>query len=187
MWMDEVPESPKDLRQGDLLDMQLLPQLKIPFNIARPNDRDPRPDDLIVLKLGRLRHYLVVSQCCTIENDKVVAIAPIRTTHPLQPQDEIAYRNNTPKTKDDDPPYAYSAHLIESYMGEHPPPPGNNKLLIVDFSQIQTYSGDLSTLRAARIARMTVPSRRDLRLRLAGFWGRAEKDDSTWLDEHQQG
>ncbi len=68
-------------------------------------------------------------------------------------------------------------------MGSHPPPVPNPRLLVADLLQIQTYSGNLVELQEKRIARMTALARRDLRIRLMSFWGRAEEGDKKVLQD----
>ncbi len=104
MWEEVAPEITDDLRQGDLLAEMVLPRLKLPLSIARPEGRDPAENDHVLTKLGKPRYFLVVSQCCTVENDKVAAIAPISGTARLTEPIYQAHFTKEPPQSENDPP-----------------------------------------------------------------------------------
>lgn len=180
--MADPPGLEDDLRQGDLLSPMHLPQLKLPLAITRTDQRPVDSDDLVVLKLQPRRYYLVVSQCCAVQSDKIVAIAPVRPTKALAGAELIPYQTERPPLNEGDPPYVYAVHPIVPHEG-HPEPPRSGGLLVADFLKIQTFSGDISELQHARIARMTPESRRALRIRIAAFWGRPEDEDENILKD----
>lgn len=183
MWLDEVVDPDDDLRQGDLIQGFYAPKLKLPLTMTVTGGQVPGENDFAMAKLGRQKYLLVVSQCCTLENDRVVSVAPVESSKPLSPELREVYANPKLPQDDGDLGYMYSAHLIESYSGEHPPPLDGGRVNIANFLSIQTYSGDISELQARRVARMTVLARRDLRRKLAAFWGRAEAEDRKALED----
>jgi len=176
MWMTTTPEVAEPLRQGDLLVDLVLPRFQLPLNYARPSGREPRQGDYIVLPAPRARSFLVVSQCCTIENDHVYALASIRSTPPLTSEGKQVYETGTPQAG---AAYVYAAHALaplERYLENR-----DGRLNVASFLEIQSYTGDDQELRAARVASMTPEGRRLLRIRLAFFWGRPEAEDEKAL------
>lgn len=176
MWTTTTPATAEPLRQGDLLADLILPRFQLPLSYARPPGREPRQGDSIVLPAPRARSFLVVSQCCTIENDQVYALAPVRSTPPLASELRQAYEIDAPRAG---AAYVYSAHALAplaQYLENH-----NGRLNVASFLEIQSYSGDDQGLRAARVASMTPEGRRLLRIRLAFFWGRPEAEDERSL------
>jgi hypothetical protein len=181
MWEETAPNVVDDLRQGDLLAKMFLPRTRLPLSIARPPGVEPSENQHALIQLGRPRYFLVVSQCCTVENDKVAAIAPIKSTAVLHEDVYDAHFSSTPPQSDEQPGYVFAAHAIEPFLALHPPPVFGSRLLVADFLEIHTYSGNLTVFQEQRIARMTPVARRDLRSRLMAFWGRAEDGDKEAL------
>ena len=186
MWVGEVPDEADDLRQGDLIEGLVAPRLALPFLVARTAGSEPRADDQALLKVVRPRYFIVVSQCCTLERGRVAALAPIRSSARLDATERRAYLNTQLPTEEDSSGYVFVAHAIESFNGTHPAPATGERLHIADFTEIQTFTGDLTELRGRRVARMDPSARRDLRVRLSAFWGRAEAEDREWLLAHDQ-
>lgn len=178
MWLDDIPDPSEKLRQGDLIVGSLLPQLKLPMSYARFPGKEPSQENSILLPVFKAREYLVVSQCCTIENYNVAALAPIEATGKL-PDDRIAAHKALEPGSGVG--YVIAAHYVPpvrdhlNYNG-----PG---VMVANFRRIQTFSGDLQSLQDSRVAMMTPEGRRILRIRLGLFWSRPEAEDQKWFDQ----
>lgn len=181
MWLEEAPAPTDDLRQGDLLTGLILPQLKLPISYIRLATAEPSPGDSVLLNTPKqTTEYLVVSQCCVIENNSVVALAPVENTGRLADESLAAHLNNEPIGGAG---YVYTAQML---------PPINGHLAVsnglspkaANFRKIQTYSGEISILQRSRVAAMSPAGRRILRIRLGLFWGRAEAEDEKWLEQN---
>lgn len=180
MWEPEVPDKSAALRQGDLLDGLVLPKLKWPLFYARPPAQAGTENQMIVLPGSKAQTYLVVSQCCTIENQIVAALAPVRSTRPLNEEQLSEYEREEPSV-DPDVRYVYNAHALTPF-GDYLERTGR-RIFVADLTQIQSYSGEISEFQESRVAVMTPAGRRLLRIRLALFWGRVEQEDEVWFDE----
>ncbi len=183
MWLPECPDKTATLRQGDLLSGLMLPRLTPPFNYARPRGRDASGADTVLLVQQKHVDFLVVSQCCTIENQGAVALAPVTTTPPLTTEQTAAYLQREPGSSPD-VGYARNHHVLDPY-GDKLVPVGK-RLHIADLTQIQTYickkaQETLVEMQAARLATMTPAGRRLLRIRLMTFWGQVESEDNDWF------
>jgi hypothetical protein len=178
MWLDSCPASTELLRQGDLLDGLILPRLSLPLPFARASEEKVSESHPIVLRAHRLSYYLAVSQCCTIESQRVVALAEVHSTQPLDADSTRSFELEEPF---DDPElkYPFNFHPLDQ-VGEHLQR-NNRRIYVADFTNIQTYRGEISILQAARVAAMTPEGRRLLRIRLSYFWSRPEGEDELWL------
>jgi len=134
----------------------------------------------MVLLQANQRDFLVVSQCCTIENHHVAALAPIRWTPPLTDEERATYKQADFSVIGNDK-YVFNAHMLDPIQNVMEEQGGKGK--VADFTKIVTYIGDDSELRAKRVARMSPAGRRLLRMRLSGFWARVEADDLAWFKE----
>jgi hypothetical protein len=181
MWTPDPPEPTAALRQGDLLVDLALPNLKWPLYYARPPRQDASADQTVLVPSGKMQTHLVVSQCCTIENKSVAALARVRTTRPLS-DDEIRELERELPSDDPEVAYAFSEHALKP-VGEHLER-RDGKVWVADFASIQTYSGTITDFQASRVAAMSPEGRAALRVRLAAFWGRAEADDEQHLKAH---
>lgn len=181
MWMPDAPENSAALRQGDLLVDLALPSLKWPLAYARAPKADMAPDQPIVLPAGRMLTYLVVSQCCTIENKSVAALARVRNTRPLSDSELCDLEREVP-TDDPEIAYAYTEHALKP-VGKHLHRT-QDKVWVADFTSIQTYSGSIADFQSSRVAAMSPEGRRALRIRLGAFWARAEAEDKGILEQH---
>ena len=179
--MPDPPEHAAALRQGDLLVDLALPSLKWPLAYARAPKADMAADQLIVLPpSGKLLTYLVVSQCCTIENKSVAALARVRNTQPLTESQVLDFEREIP-TDDPEEGYAYTEHALKP-VGEHLKRT-QSKIWVADFTSIQSYSGSIADFRSSRVAAMSPEGRAALRIRLGAFWARAEAEDERILKE----
>jgi len=181
MWAESVPQEEEELRQGDVLASLLLPQVKMPLTVARPSGADPKPNDLTMVPLMKVKHYVVTSQCCTIDNHKSspVLLAPVSMTEaPLEAADLERYANVDPSTGE----VVFNHHLLDSLPGVLDEPGGRKR--VIDLRLMLAVGGDRAELRGARVAAMTPAGRRLLRLRLMGFFGRTEPEDKAWFDEN---
>lgn len=195
MWLPTCPEKSAPLRQGDFLYGLVLPKLKWPLSYARPPESTIEKNQMVLLSAAKPYGYLVVSQCCTIENQTVAALAEVRGTKPLSESELRDYEREEPVyepedatpanegvLEDTDSGYVFNAHALAPF-DEYLPRNGG-RIYIADFITIQTYSGNIGDFQAARVAAMSPIGRRLLRIRLALFWGRAEAEDEQWLIEH---
>ena len=177
MWEADCPDAGEDLRQGDLLDGLLLPVLTLPIKVAHFSGSEPAAGDSALLGLKGPKHYVVVSQCCTIENGNQVAIAPVKSTPTLTNEEALGYLDEEPT---DERNFVYSVLRLED-LPEVLEALGRGRYRVVDLQATQSWAGDRSALRAARRARMTPEGRRLLRIKLGFFWGRAEAEDAVAL------
>jgi len=178
--MPECPDPEEELRQGDLLAHVRLPKVKLPLDILSAEGKKPGSTANALLP-ATVRSYLVVSQCCTIENHGAVAVAPVVSTKPLNDGEEAPYLADHPPGPADAPTgYVFNAHALEPVDGTLPE--RQRQLWIADLTQTISVDGDRAILQAARVARMTTVARLALRTRLASFWGRAVADDLRELN-----
>jgi hypothetical protein len=195
MWLPTCPEKSAALRQGDFLYGLVLPRLTWPLSYARPPESTIQKNQMVLLPAAKPYGYLVVSQCCTIENQTVAALAEVRSTKPLSESELRDYEREEPvyepddatpaddgSLEDTDSGYVFNAHALGPFEEYFPRVGG--RIYIADFVTTQTYSGDIRDFQEARVAAMSPAGRRLLRIRLALFWGRAEDEDEQWLIEH---
>jgi hypothetical protein len=180
MWRPDLPDKTELLRQGDLLDGFYPPKLTLPFSYARSPEDLPRPGQPIVLSADKMGKYLVVSQCCTIEQRGVVALARVskvsaKTTEQL---DALALEE---PSRDPNTNYSFNMHPLDPVEGYLENSIG--VLHAADLTTIQTYSKQVVDLQNMRVAAMTPAGRRRLRIRLQFFWGRVEAEDESWFRE----
>lgn len=195
MWLPTCPEKSAALRQGDFLCGLVLPRLTWPLSYARPPESTIDKNQMVLLPAAKPYGYLVVSQCCTIENQTVAALAEVRSTKPLSESELRGFEREQPVyeredstpadagvLEDTDSGYVFNAHALAPF-GDYLRRNGG-RIYVADFITIQTYSGDIADFQEARVAAMSPVGRRLLRVRLALFWGRAEDEDEKWLIEH---
>lgn len=194
MWLPVCPEKSAGLRQGDFLYGLVLPRLVWPLSYARPPEGAIAKNQTVLLSATQPYGYLVVSQCCTIENQTVAALAEVKSTKPLSDQELSDYEREEPiyepeneaQTDEAVPEnlnsgYVFNAHALAPF-GQYLMRTGR-RVYIADFTTIQTYSGTIKDFQEARVAAMDPIGRRSLRIRLALFWGRVEDEDEQWLTE----
>jgi hypothetical protein len=194
MWLSTCPEKSVTLRQGDFLYGLMLPRLIWPLAYARAPESTVAKNQAVLLYAAKPYGYLVVSQCCTVENQTVAAVAEVKSTKPLSELELRDYEREEPVYESEnaalaeealentDSGYVFNAHALapfEGYLGR-----ADGRLYVADFTTIQTYSGSIEDFQEARVAAMTPVGRRLLRIRLALFWGRVEDEDRQWLTEH---
>jgi hypothetical protein len=178
MWTPDLPEPTAALRQGDLLVDLALPTLKWPLHYARPPREDVSGEQPVLVPSGKVQPHLVVSQCCTIENKTVAALARVRPTRPRTADEARDLEREFPS---DDPEVSYSfvEHALKP-VGGHLEREGG-LIWVADFTSIQTYSGSIADFQGSRVAAMSPEGRRALRVRLGGFWARVEAEDEQYL------
>jgi hypothetical protein len=181
MWASEPLDAAADLRQGDLLKGFLLPSLSLPLSYVRTGDA-PLGRSAHVMVNAKERDFVVVSQCCTVENGELVALSPIKQTPPLSAQGRLAYEWERPEDvpEDSETQFAFSAFKLEPIPGVLDDPSGG-RLRVLNLEDVMSYAGDQSHLIPKRVAQMTPAGRRALRIRLAYFWGRPEAEDEAAL------
>jgi hypothetical protein len=181
MWMPNAPDSSAALRQGDLLTGLMLPRLAWPLSYARPPEAAVAGNQTVLLSATRPSAYLVVSQCCTIENQTVAALAVVRSTRSLSAAELREYELEEP-SGDPDLNYVFNLHALMPFQGHLLRQDG--RIYVADLTSTQSYSGAISDFQKARVAAMSPAGRRLLRIRLALFWGRVEREDEQWFEEN---
>lgn len=174
MWADSMEE---DLRQGDLLRAVTLPRLQMPLTYIKAEGEQVTAKTQSVLRQVT-RNYVVISQCCTIENGAGVAVAPVRQTGPLTPDQLQAYAYAEPGEipADAEVSFPFSTMPLDPVVGTLDALPDNRRW-IVEFEDAVTFINSKDFFRGHRVAQMTVLARRNLRVRLTWFWGRAVAAD----------
>ncbi len=172
MWEATLPPEDANLRQGDLLKEVPLPNISKSPEI----ESNGRPNFKI-----KKRTCLVVSQCCTVQERRVVQVASVHKTMPLAPESPLyqALRSDWPAREGQ---LMYDAMRLDPVAGVLDPP-DEGQLWVAEFRTGLTFTENPVWLRAHRVARMTVIARRSLRLRLAGFYSRPTDEDRAELDD----
>lgn len=178
--MPDAPQRTATLRQGDLLVNLALPNLTWPLSYARPPGQDASAGQTVLVPSGKLQAYLVVSQCCIIENKAVAGLARVRTTQPLT-ADQVQDLERELPSDDPEVSYAFSEHALKP-VGEYLERK-DRKVWVADFASIQTYSGSIADFQSSRVAAMSPEGRAALRVRLGAFWARVEAEDEEYLKE----
>jgi hypothetical protein len=149
----------------------------VPF----PMDGGPAElkDGFLKLK-AKLRPCVVLSHCCTVAQRKVVELAAVLKTRPLDPS-HLVYQGLISEWPARDGLVFYDAMRLDPVIGvldvlEQ------GRLWHVDFNSGLTWTNNPYWLRQHRRARMTPEARRNLRLRLAGYYSRTEESDKKILD-----
>ncbi len=170
MWEKEPPNVVAHLRQGDLLADVPLPTLH-----DAPDVIQGRANFKI-----RTRHCVVVSQCCTVAQRKSVQVAWVNKTSPLRPEHPV-YQGLISEWPAHPGAIFYDGMRLEPLV-DVLEPLGDTRLWFADFRTGVTFANDPSWLLSHLRARMTVVARRTLRLRLAGFYARATREDRAELE-----
>jgi len=175
VWLPDLPDLEDELRQGDFL-------TNVPFPPGRP-----RPGSLAAAPALDLRLGLVLEHCCDIAQDHVVTISQVRErkVRAGSQQDRMLRMGPSEHILADDGVtsvnYPVGLHLLETPDVGPAPRPG--RMWIAQLHKAVIYDGDLSWLRAERVARMNPEARRALRARLAVRAGRPEGEDVTYFLE----
>jgi len=175
VWLPDLPNPEDELRQGDFL-------ADVPFPQGHP-----RPGSLDTAPAPDLRLGLVLEHCCDIAQDHVVTIAQVRERKVragsqqermlrMSPSDHIVADDGVTLVN-----YPVGLHLVETPADG--PAPRAGRMWIAQLHKTVIYDGDLSWLRAERVARMTPEARRALRARLAIRAGRPEGEDVAYFLE----
>ena len=180
MWLKALPPLDTELRQGDLLAGLIVPLVSYPPKLVMVEGQTPAGGDLAVLETV-CESFLVVSQCCSIASQKTVAVAPIRSTQRLSPEEIADQSEADPTARPEGANYMVNAHYLE------PAPPTlpdlSPKAHVADLSRIVSMRRQRGSLEARRVAAMSPQGRRLLRMRLAAFFGRPETEDLEWFIE----
>jgi len=178
VWEAELPPEAELLRQGDFLRAVLLPRLRLPLEVAHVPGTQPI-DGAVVPLLGYARDYLVVSQCCEIENGDHVALALIRSTGHLDEELRAALLAEQPPSEGEEGGYIFDKFRLEPLAGLIE---GDaNSFRVADLGPIMSFQGERQRLTRYRRARMTPEGRRLLRIKLSFYFGRAEDGDAEYL------
>jgi hypothetical protein len=175
VWEENLPPIGDDLRQGDLL-------VGVPFIRL---DHRPEPNDQGNAELRvKLKTMIVVTQCCTVEQQGIVSVSAVGSTRRMADDDRMYQALMTeeppPPEAVNEVPYVNNLFRLEPF-GEHiRAEPG--RLKVAELSIVQTFTGDGAWLRAARVARMNPRARQLLRFKLIVLWGRIEPTDVDALE-----
>ncbi len=174
MWEPTPPTPDADLRQGDLLGPLHAPRLEIPFRVTKyPNASDDGAD--AVFGMNQSRHHLVVSHCCTMEQGKYIAVAPVVSTPSVGEDERPAYFGEPTEGGK----YVIKVHALEEL--EDVITYSDHRLRAADLERIMSVRLEVSEAKSLRVAAMTPEGRRLLRIRLGLFWARPEESDVVEL------
>ncbi len=181
MWESELPPEDALLRQGDLLKDVLLPRLKLPVEVAHAEGTAPS-DGAITTSQGYVKDFLVVSQCCEIENGRFVAVALVRSTGRLNEQLRLALLADEPPRDDEEGGYVFDQFRLDPLAGLVEGT--SDQFTVADLGQIVSFGGERQVLQRYRGARMTPEGRRKLRIKLGFYFSRVEDEDGRYLIDH---
>ena len=175
MWLETRPDPEDPLRQGDFLSNVSLPSLKLPIPFYRVGQQEQMAAPAVVVDA------LVVSQCCDNTQHDYAAVVPVKRLGNLKPHQVEALLNPEP-VSDGTTLTGYSLDYFHvEPLVDVIADPGDGKFLVAHLRRIAAFEGDCRPLLEHRVARMTVPARRLLRIKLGLFWSRAEEDDVVEL------
>ncbi|NMO50919.1 hypothetical protein HH310_06900 [Actinoplanes sp. TBRC 11911] len=180
MWLEVAPEKTATLRQGDLLAGLCLPKLSWPLHYARGPEEPPAADQPVVLQSIKQSYYIVVSQCCTIEQRGVLSLARVSRISARSDEERQALALEVPSKVEGGPKYSFNSHPLAALPGHLEE--NEYSVHAADFTTIQTYASRVTELQDKRVAGMTPSGRRLLRIRLQFFWGRVEAEDLAWFE-----
>ena len=180
MWEPLLPPEGDLLRQGDLVKGVMLPRLRLPLEVAHVPGTNPEDGAVIPLK-GYARDFLIVSQCCEIENGAFVSLALIRSTGPLNEALREGLQAEQPPSPGEEGGFVFDQFRLDplDHLVEEP----DYRYTVADLGQIISFGGQREDLNPYRQARMTPEGRRLLRIKLTYYFGRAENDDANHLEE----
>jgi hypothetical protein len=176
MWQVKAPQADEDLRQGDLIDEFLAPELKLPLVYGTQPGETAVPGSPILLKAQKIVRYLLVTPCCTISNYGSFALAPLSKTRYGNDAERSRLMEADETIVND---YLFRQHGLDPIDGLLVE--DRNLLNVADLTRIVTYTGDSLFLRERRRASMSPEGRRLLRMRLGSFWSRPEESDAKYL------
>jgi hypothetical protein len=179
MWEVDAPPPEEALRQGDLLKAVLLPKLRLPLAVVHVPGVDINKS-ASVQAMGSVRDFLVVSQCCQIENKVTVAVAPIQSTRPLDDVLRESLDADEPPVEEEEGHFAFDMLRLLPLDGVVDE--GVGRYTIADLGQIISLEGEVQQLQNYRQARMSPEGRRLVRIKLMYFFGRAEEEDVAYLN-----
>lgn len=171
MWTVDLDEPGDHLKQGDLLTEVPLPMLsKEPqmkgdrWNIKYPTSP-----------------CLVLSQCCTVAQKLVVQVAKIIKTPEGMAPEHPTYQALLSEWPAREGELMYDAMRLD-HVGTALPELEPGRFWYADFRTGSTFTANPAWLRDHFKARMTVVARRNLRMRLAGFYSRTTDADRAELE-----
>lgn len=165
------------IRQGDLLVDVGIPDLALPLSVTNEGALQGNA-------VARVKYCtaLVVSQCCSTKAS-YVAVAPVLRRGGLTEQQEVALLAEEPPAPDEDGRihnYTYDLFRLAPVEGTLPETDARTEW-VVDFGRIVSFTGKCEVLREQRRARLNPETRRLLRIKLALFWARPEREDAEAL------
>lgn len=187
MWSSIAPQGSDPLRQGDLIADVVFPRVGLPLATFEFEKRER------ALVNARTTHGIVVSQCCDNVgqsgqdiDSELISIAPVRRLGNLQPRHRVALQTYEPEldaaTGRVGNNYSLDEFALQPIAGVLDDP-GRGDLLVARLREVLPLEGDLTWLRAQRLATMEVEWRRHLRNNLSLLWGRAEEEDAAVLEQ----
>ncbi len=177
MWQVETSTTP--FRQGDVLEDFPFPSM----DASQPIKSGPNHGDGQYIALGIKRlNVLVVSQCCEAEPHLSLALAPIKRSYPIDQERLPGWRAVDPSANAG---YVFDQFVLEPLTGVIPDDEQTKrglKLTVADLARLVTLEvKNVNVNQYSILARMSPWGRRCLRVNLALFFGRAEKEDAASL------
>lgn len=180
MWEPGSPSQSEPLNQGDLIFGLFFPKLALPLSIT-----SIRQAPVGIIECFE-RPGIIVTQCCVLDKKQTdhVSIAPVRAEGGLKPHQVAALMADNPPEGELDEGEAEAVYTYDAFRLE---PIGdlkqdaNDRLTIVDLKQITSFCGDWEELKRRRTAKMTPVGRRNLRIKLARYFGRSTDEDRDAL------
>ncbi len=171
MWQEDPPDVGLELRQGDLIcDVPLVLQEGEPQVTERQTVELP-------VEYGDV---IVVAQCCTIEQKRLVALAPLKTIRVgKQRPDRLASLMQTEPDPASGGKFPMHELLLEPHAAMRLT---GDRRKIADLLEARIFrSPETEWLRRRRTARMTAEGRRLVRIKLGLHWARATDEDEEIL------
>jgi hypothetical protein len=133
------------------------------------------------------RYAVVLDRCCTVENQGTVMLAEVREMK--RPKDGSPLMEGLLADSNYNPAAGARPTLYTHLLQPHPELSAKQgNIVFLDLlnrvSLILPEDDDRRALRLKRVARMTPLARAQLRWKLVGHFGRAEADDTQWLQSH---
>jgi hypothetical protein len=124
---------------------------------------------------------LVLGQCCTVEQKRVVQVAKLLKSPEGMPATHPTYQALLSEWPAREGALIYDAMRVDPF-GDVLPPPGEGRFWYADFRTGATFVSDPRWLHEHFRARMTVVARRNLRVRLGAFYARPTHEDREELE-----
>jgi hypothetical protein len=180
VWEPGFPSPSEPLNQGDLISGLLFPKLALPLSTL----------SIRQAPVGMIECFerpgIIVTQCCVLDKSQTdhVSIAPVRPEGGLKSHQVAALMADNPPEDDLNEAEGEAVYTYDAFRLE---PTGDlkrdahDRLTIADLKQITSFCGDWEELKRRRTAKMTPVGRRNLRIKLARYFGRSTDEDRDAL------